>query len=157
MRKSSTGLLVLASSMCLGLTPLPAKDAPEEEARHLVGSFMQALKASDLDGLLAVVDVPWFHDGKRILNDRADLKAEFKQLLEKKKDLSALTFDIKQLTPYRTLRPKTNVEERKLLDEVITPDDYVALLRVEVKTKVEHVVLAIRRRDCVVKIVGIKN
>jgi hypothetical protein len=137
---------------------LSAADTPEEEVRFAIERFMQATKGEDLDGIMKLVDVPWYHQGDRIIQEREQLKNEFKGLFEKA-DFGDLSFSLKKIVTYSEVRDQTNAEERKLLDEVLTKTDRVVLLQVErAKSKQkDSVVVLVRLRDGKVNIVGVKD
>ncbi len=143
-------LAVLSTSQVL-----IAEDKPDDLAKEVVGQFMKALRGNNLEAVLEAADVPWFHDGKKIIKDRDELKKEFKELLDKK-DLKALKFEIKRVVPYKDVRDQTNEEEQKLLDEVLdrSKDDRVLLVEIDGK---ERVALMVRVREGRAVLVGLRD
>ncbi len=143
-------LIVLSTSQVL-----IAEDKPDDLAKEVVGQFMKALRGNNLEAVLEAADVPWFHDGKKIIKDREELKKEFKELLDKK-DLKALKFEIKRVIAYKEVRDQTNEEERMLLDEVLDRSKEDRVLLVEIDGK-ERVALMVRIREGRAVLVGLRD
>lgn len=144
------------------LLPLPAGGHAEDseadkQAKQAVDKFFAALKAKDIDAVMKTVDVPWFHDGRRILRDAKDLKAELEQLL-KSKDLTNLSYEIRQVISYAEVRGDLDDTTRNLGDEVLdkAQDDRVVLLSVK-NPKPEKLILLVRIRKGEARIVGLQN
>ena len=73
--------LAMASAAVLLISADKSEQAQAEEA---AAAFMKAVQNKNLDDLLAVVDVPWFHDGKVVIHEVADLRREFEHLFQKR-------------------------------------------------------------------------
>jgi hypothetical protein len=146
-------------ALCLLALPLALadEDKSDKSSREVVDQFMKATQKSDLGAVLKVVDVPWFHQGDRVIEKRDDLQKEF-DLLFKKKNFADLKFELKRLVPYSEVRSKSMPEERQLLDAVLTANDRVALVQVDTEKKgKENIVLLVRLKDGQAKVVGIKD
>lgn len=130
----------------------------DDRVREAAQRFMSAFKSKDVAAIVKAAAVPWFHDGKRIIKNHDELAKEFQQLFDKKTDFSSLRFEIRHVVSYRTIREKTPPEERKLLDQVVTADDWAVLLSMErPERKKETIVLLVRSRGGETKVVGIND
>jgi hypothetical protein len=123
--------------------------------------FYESFENRDLDAVLATIDAPWYHDGKAVLHSKDEVRAEFKALLEKRRDVKGRKVaDVKGAHCYHTVRDRINPNERKLLDQVVKDDDYLVLvvLRAENNSKAnENVVVLVRVKDGAAKVLGVKN
>jgi hypothetical protein len=131
-------------------------------AQGVTAKFYDAFDQRDLEGLLALVDVPWYHDGKAVLHDKAEIHAEFKSLLEKRRDVKIRKIpDIKAVLPYSAVRERTDPNERKWLDQVIQDQDLLVLVMLKPEAgkigTIENVVALVKIRGGIAKVVGLKN
>lgn len=150
---------VLAAASLAGWL-LAAEPSPQQRASEAVTAFMKAVQFKNLDDLLAVVAVPWFHDGKVIIHDLADLRREFDHLFQKRLSTeNTLRFTIRKTVPYRELRDQIDPDDRKLAEQVLTPQDWLSLVDIlhSETGQRESVVVFVRWRDGQAKIVGLKN
>jgi hypothetical protein len=153
LRILSAGLFLLALPLA-GL----AQDDADEQARAAVHQFMKCFKAKDLDGVMAVVQAPWFHKGQRIIRNREEVREAFQGLFAKKEDLDMIRYDIKTVIAYEAVREAMNDDERMLIDQVLTKSDRVLLLQLEKPNKAkEIVVLLVAVKQGEAKVVGLKS
>lgn len=163
-------ILVSLLSFVLAGSALPQDD--HAQCNHLdkktlkltsevTAKFYEAFENKDLDGLIETIEAPWYHDGKAVLHSKDEVKAEFKALLDRRRDVKGRkTADVKGVHCYHTVRDRISPNDRKLLDQVVKEDDYVVLvvLKDEQNPKVtENVVVLVRVKDGAAKVVGVKN
>ncbi len=133
-----------------------AEDKTDEQAKEAANQFMKAVKARDIDAVMKTVQVPWFHNGKKVIKERDELKQEFGKLFEKR-DFAGLNYEIKQVVSYDSVRKKVNDKERELLDEVVGKDDRVVLVVLDNKMKEERVTLLVKQREGKAAVVGLRD
>ncbi len=103
-----------------------SKDA--EIARKTTGKFLKAIHTSDLDGLLALTDVPWCADGP-ILEKREELKKYLKYLVDKSAFADFSAKNVVVVTNCKALSELMAGAKSNLLPkEVTTNDDWVVVL-----------------------------
>jgi len=139
---------------------ISADKSEQTRAEEAATAFMKAVQHKNLDDLLAAVDVPWFHDGKVVIYDVADLRREFEHLFQKRMTSdNTLRFTLRKTVPYKELREKIDPEERKLAEQVLTPQDWLSLVEIlhSETGQRETVVVFVRQRGGQAKVVGLKN
>ncbi len=127
-------LLFLAAAPLVARTDPPnaASNDVDRTAREAADRFLQAVYGRDLEQLMAQVAVPWFHDGKTVLTERADVEQEFKQMQDKRRnDPSVPRWEVRTVIPYRAVRDQTAPAERRMLDQVLSPDDRLVLVHLQ--------------------------
>ena len=152
--------LCTAALTSLALAALHAEDPTDKLARRAVDRFLDAHKASDVDGMMLHVEVPWFHDAKEVITDRMQLRREFEKELAREKDRTNLQHKITQIVPYRTVRDKLREDERKLTDEVVRESDRLVLVligREADKDRGDKVAFLVGIKDGQAKVVGLKD
>jgi hypothetical protein len=140
----------------------PAAKKLQQLAKDAAVKFYESFEGRDLDRLLAIVDAPWYHDGKAVLADKADIAYEFKTLLEKRRSLTIRKVpDVKAVLAYGMVRARTDEKDRKMLDQVIREDDFLVLVMLKPEMgkpgATENVVVIVKVRDGIAKVVGVKN
>lgn len=123
----------------------------EQELRVLVNQYEKAFAEQKLSDIMKTVAVPFYLDGIDIVESREKLELQFAAIIKKnadrKKDLSNVKFDIKQIASLRTFR-----EEKKYappskeysMGEVLKPGDLVVYIEYEVNKKKSPLWLAVR-------------
>lgn len=123
--------------------------------------FYEAFEKRDLDGLLANIETPWYHDGRAVLHSKVEVREEFKALFEQRRDLgNRKVADAKSVHCYHTVRDRISPSDRRILDQVAKENDYVVLviLRDEQNPKqMKNVTVIVRVTDGTAKVVGVKN
>lgn len=158
MKWRHSGTVLAAASLAGWL--LAADPSPQQRANEAVTAFMKAVQLKNLDDLLAVVAVPWFHDGKVVIHELADLRREFEHLFQKRMSVdNVLRFSIRKTVPYQALRDQIDPDERKLAEQVLTPQDWLSLVDIHHSEtgQRESVVVFVRWRDGQARVVGLKN
>jgi hypothetical protein len=150
----------LCLSFFLLATPsfaIQGKD-PDAQAKAVLLQFLQARQAKNLDALMKTVDVPWYHDGKSVMTDLKEVEAEFRSLILRKNQ-PQVEFEVKHLVPYRVMVSLFKEHERRMTDQVLSPEDRVAIIAVRTvgSNKEEKLLLFIRLRDGQAKMAGIMN
>lgn len=142
--------------LAIVVTSLPAADKAEDQAKKVVGEFVTAVRGKDIDGLMKVVDVPWFHDGKKVIRERDELKKEFQEIF-KKKDFATATYEVKEINRFGDVQGELNEQQRELLKGVMEKDDLVVTITLALGEKKDDVHLGVRFRKGEAKIVGLKD
>ena len=62
----------------------PPKSDPEQQAKAFAEQVLKTMLAKDLDAVMKMADVPWYHDKKKVIKDAAELKRELKSLFDQK-------------------------------------------------------------------------
>jgi len=150
-------ILVVALSALAACHGNCEEERSDKAATEIVGKFMAAVKAKDLDAVMKTVEVPWFHKGEEVIKERSELKKEFDSLFAKR-DFRDLRYEIMRIAAFSAVRDKTMGEERKLLDEVLSGSDRVVLLEIVSEKKgPEKLVLLVRLAQDRAWVVGIKD
>jgi hypothetical protein len=160
MNQRSVTLAWIALAWLAASAPLLAADSPDMLAKKAVEQLLKAYKASDINGIMEAVDIPWFHNAKEVIKDREPLKREFHKELGREKDRAALKHVIDNVVSYKSVREKLREEERKLADEVIQPDDRVLLVRIGKEVdggQGDKVAFLVRIKEGKAKVVGLKD
>ena len=130
-RRNTWGL----AAACLVVIQMAGPAAADEEdadklSKEIHGQLYRAIKAKDVDGMMKLVDVPWFgldktviKDGqvaKAVVKDKKDLKRRFKEFLDSIGDTSELNPEIKEVWSCSQYRDelKNKPDALKLLDEL---------------------------------------
>lgn len=133
-------------------------NAPDAQAKAVLLQFLRARQANNLDEIMKTVAVPWYLDGKSVLMDLKELEAEFRALVLRKNQ-QKVEFEVKLIVPYKVMVSKFREDERRMTDQVMAPDDRVAIIAVRPvgSNKEDTLLLFIRIRDGQAKMVGIMN
>jgi hypothetical protein len=150
-RFNAWGLVTACLIIVAAAGPAVAADADaDKQAKEIYGQLFKAIKAKDLDGVMKLVDVPWFGLGKGVVKDEKEVKKRFKEFLDNLKDTSELKVDIKEVMSYAQFREKYKDKKDllKLLDEMkLTKEDRVIVA--------SQAAVVVRIRDGKAKVVGV--
>lgn len=159
MKRSVSLTAFIGAVLFLAVPAALAQDRAEEAVKQTVTKFMDAVKAKDIDAIMKLVAVPWYHDGKEVTRDLDKLKDHFKEI--ERKDFTGLTFQINDVFTYPKFLDahgaRLKEEDRKLLEQVVGKEDYVVLVTVEVKDKKDRVMLLVRSRKGETKLIGLRD
>jgi len=73
--------------------------------------------------VMAVCGLPWLADFKKVVKDRDELREHFEQTFQDKETLKT---EMIKAEKFAVLRAQVNSDElRAVIDQVVTPDDYV--------------------------------
>jgi hypothetical protein len=139
--------------------PKPKDAEPDADAlaKQAAEQFDKALLAKDVDGVMAVVDVPFCWDFLRApIRDRDALRAEFIETF-KEKDYAGIQFTVAEAVTYADFVPKVakHKELKEALDTVVGPKDRVVAIIDPADKKQEKEYLAVRIIGGKAKVVGI--
>ena len=147
--------LAVAVLLALAAPPLPAADKDEDKAKEVAVAFLKTVKDKDLDALMKLTTAPFvYRDGEKpkLHKEAADVKAWFKEKLDGLKDPGKVPTEIDKLVPFSELREKIpDEDDRKLIDEAVGKDGFVAFLTADGK----KVVVLIRIKDGKAKVAGL--
>lgn len=123
-----------------------------------VQKFLQGREDRNLDDVMKVVDVPWYHDNKSVITDRQELQAEFHRLLSRK-NRTKTTSEIKRILPFSQVRSQFTEDQLRMLDAVLAPTDCVVLIAVQEAglDRSRIMPIFVRLRDGQAKVVGLLN
>ena len=158
-----------ASCVVLLLIPLivqaNAQDEPQPVGAELKGfmagsqtinAFIKAMRNHDLDAVMKTVDVPYFHDGKKIIKSEEELRDLFREPLAEK-EFSELKADIMAVKQFKTVQDSLNGKTGELLKEVAQDDDLMFRLTITWRSKMEGMMLLVRVTDGGAKIIGLRD
>ena len=74
--------------------------------------------------MMKVVDVPWFHDKKKVIKDRNELRKEFATAFDAK-NFQGLKCSVDGVVRVKDIRDKLNAKEKEMLDEVLNDRDVI--------------------------------
>lgn len=133
-----------------------------KSATEIAQRFYAAFENGNVGGLVAMSAIPFYFDGKSIINQQDNLQIELKKLMDAR-DLTQgkRVPDIKLVAPFALMKDRMPAKERSLLEQVIRDDDYLVLVMLKpidlsIK-KTENVVLLARIKDGKAQVVGIKH
>jgi hypothetical protein len=149
--------------LCCLLAPQAEDHRPQIKlATELAQRFYASWEAGNVEGVLPLCQMPWYHDGLQVVQQTDSLRVELKKLIDAR-DVShgKRTVDVKLVMTYGATKERMPSKERALLDQVMRDDDYLVLVMlkpadVTVK-KSENVVLLTRIKDGKAMAVGIKH
>ncbi len=149
-------LLALVSIFALCGTTVLRADDKDDIAKKGLTQFIDAMKSEDIEAVMKTVDVPWFHDGKKVIRE----KDELKQVLEKvfaNEDASNVKFEIKKVTTFGAEKDKLGEKDRELLAEVARDDDRIFVLAIENNGESEKIAFLVRVGDKGAKVIGVRD
>ena len=151
-RLSSIAVLVLWVGSSLSL----AADKPEDQAKEVVGQFVKAVKAKDVDAVMKVAGVPWFADGKEVIKSEDELKTYVKSKLDGLKDPDRVPSEVIRVERWDKFprREKLGADDAKKVDEVVGKDGLVVILGRDGK---DAGAILVRVEGGKVKVVGVEN
>jgi hypothetical protein len=131
-------------------------------ATELAQRFYAALESGNIDGILPLCQMPWYHDGQSVVQQPDVLKVELKKLSDSR-DASQgkRVVDVKLVMTYGTTKDRMPSKDRALLDQVMKDDDYLVLVMLKsadvTVRKSENVVLLTRVKDGKSIAIGVKH
>lgn len=125
-------------------------------ASATVDAFVKAMRDENLDAVMATVDVPWFHDGKKILQSKDELRDLFRKPIQER-EFSGLKAEVKEVKRFESLRAQASGTTGELLKKVAKNDDLVFFMKVTVGAKSDDMVLLVRVKGDVAKLIGLRD
>ena len=156
---SWTLLFVLTLSLRAGAEDTQIKGSDLKgfmPASATVDAFLKAMVESDLEAVMKTVDVPWFHDGRKIVESEDELRDLFRQPTDEKK-LAGLQAEIKEVQLFEAVREKSTGTSGELLKSIAKDDDLVFIISTKIGTKSDEVLLLVRVKNDGAKIIGLRN
>ncbi len=155
-------MLAMILCSCLFVQDEAQNKQAIKSATEIAQRFYAAFENGNVGGLVAMSTVPFYFDGKSIINQQDNLQVELKKLMEAR-DLSQgkRVPDIKLVAPYALMKERMPAKDRALLEQVVRDDDFLVLVilkpvDVNIK-KTENVVLLARLKDGQASVIGIKH
>ncbi|HMP16770.1 MAG TPA: hypothetical protein PKD72_07095 [Gemmatales bacterium] len=111
---------------------------------------------------MALSTVPFYFDGKAVIQQQDVLQVELRKLVESR-DLThgKRVPDVKLVAPYYLMKDRMPEKERSLLNQVVRDDDYLVLVMLKPTDvsfkKTENVVLLVRMKDGQPTVIGLKH
>jgi hypothetical protein len=134
----------------------PRKDAGAKEdalAEEAVKEFHKALVAKDVDGVLAVSDVPFYWAPEEPRVDRERLRTLLKKLF-RDKDYTGAKHTIVETTTYGELAPTLDKKQKDALDQVALHKDRVVFVKDAASGSEKVSPSLVRVRDGKAKVIG---
>jgi hypothetical protein len=105
----------------------PKPEAPPAAVKEVLDRYLKAVAAKDLKTMTALAEVPWLDRDRQVVRDRTGLgKALERVATQLPKDQGQRKVET---FPYQKMRDRIKDEaERKLLDEVVGEDGWLALV-----------------------------
>jgi hypothetical protein len=156
----SFALLCVAAT----LTPSFAEESPPKGSElsgfkagaAAVEAFVKGLRDGDIEAVMATVDVPWFHDGKRIIESQDALRELLSEPI-REREFSTLNAEITEVQQFKSLRDKASGTSGELLKKVAGDDDLIFLMKTTVGTKSDTLMLLVRVNGDEAKIIGLRD
>lgn len=152
-----TALVVLAVA-CACLPAAGQADKKKEvqvdnRTKKVVAPFLGGLRTKDVEVMLKVADVPWYHNGKKVIRNRDDLKKELQEVV--KRDFNMAGFYYKALNRFADVMGELTDEQRALAKGVVDPEDTVVTIQVYLPKNVEQIIHLVLRRNGELKVIGV--
>ena len=124
--------------------------------------FYVAYENGDVDALLPMTVVPWYHDGQSIVRSQDALRVELKKFIDQRDTTRGKRVpDVKLVAGLAAMKGRMDSKDREMLQQVAQDDDYVVLVMLKpVDTsnkKIENVVLLVRRTGGKAIAIGVKH
>lgn len=116
MFKSSCISVVVAVLLWLGLGAYAQDKAADKRdllAKQVAEAYMRAVWKQDVEAVMKCVDVPFFWDGRRNIDEVPTLKNEIQRILNR--DRSGTTFKVKAVYSFAELPKETLKDEHREL------------------------------------------
>jgi len=151
-------LAVLALAVVALLVPtVRADEETDLKAREAATDFLNALKAESIEGVMKVVDVPFYEDGDSVHKERDGVEKLVRDLFEKE-DLSSVKFEISKVHAFEDVREKFSEAKRDLLKGVMADGDRVVQFTLDDDgQKEEEFLVLVRFREGTAKVVGVED
>jgi hypothetical protein len=142
----------VAVTVALAVPPRPDgadKDKADAIARDLAEGLAKAIFARDVEAIMKLVDVPWCHDAREIINDREKVRGLFREAFAKSPDYSKAKAHVRKIGTLAAFRAaKKDPPSRQVsLGEVLGKDDRVVFMEIEHEGRFEPLWLGVRVKD----------
>lgn len=150
--------------ICLIL--LPAQNDTEKRvqkhANELARQFYTAYETGQVDRMIPLITLPWYHDGKMVIQQQEMLRQELQKWTEQRNiTYGPRQIDVKMVATMAAMKSRMPAKDRSMLEQVAQDDDYIILVMLKptdtaIKTT-ENVVLLMRLRDGKPFAIGVKH
>ncbi|HQR43278.1 MAG TPA: hypothetical protein PLX97_11355 [Gemmatales bacterium] len=154
---------MLIIALCCLLVPQSEDQRPQIKlATELAQRFYAALESGNMDSMLPMCQLPWYHDGQCVVQQADILKVELKKLFDNRDTSQGKRVaDVKLVMTYAATKDRMPSKDRVLLDQVVKDDDYLVLVMLKsadvTVRKSENVVLLARIKDGKAMAIGVKH
>lgn len=133
-----------------------------KQVSELAKQFYTAFESGNVDEMLGLARVPWYHDGQGIVRSLDVLKVELKKFTDQRDASQGQRVpDIKMVAAYGLTKDRMPAKDREMLDQVVRDDDHLALVMLKpqdgANKKSENVVLLVRIKDGKGTVIGLKH
>jgi hypothetical protein len=112
-------------------SPAWTQEDSSQRVREAIDRFAAACKAKDINAIMKSVDVPFHYDKDKIIRGREELRRKLKADAEAAVDGPPFPYRVERVQRYKEFRATLDDEvQRKLLDEALGADGWVAFLKV---------------------------
>lgn len=144
---------------CIALGRGVQDDKPDKRdllAKEATERFVKALIVEDAGAVMKTADVPFFWDGREIIQERGKLQTEFERVFARK-DLTQLKYELKECHAFDRL-PKNafNEKDLKILSEILEKTDRVVLVMWKAPAR-DGMAIAVRLRDGKATVAGFRD
>lgn len=150
--------------LCLILLPdqNDTEKRVQKHANELAKQFYTAYENGQVDRMLPLASVPWYHDGKLVVQQQDVLKQELQKWVESRNtSYSVRLIEVKLVATMAAMKSRMPAKDRSMLEQVAHDDDYLVLVMLkptDATIKVtENVVLLMRIRDGKPQAIGVKH
>jgi hypothetical protein len=152
---TAAGVLLLLPSFLVAATDLGA-DKGDALARGVAERYMKAVLDRDVDAVMKLVDVPWCHDAREIIKDKAKLREKFRDAPMRPNAFANAKVHIREVATLEKLREKKKGPPARQvsLGEVVGKDDRVVFVEVEHDGRFQPVWLGVRLEKGEARVVG---
>ena len=149
---------VLALAVVALLVPtVRADEEADQKAREAATDFLNALKAESIEGVMKVVDVPFYEDGDSVHKERDGVEKLVRELFEKE-ELGGVKFEVVKVHSFAAVREKFSEPKRELLKDVLTDGDRVVQFKIDHDGQTdEDFLVFVRLREGTAKVVGVED
>lgn len=119
------------SGLFLPTRIIAQESSAKQKAKDVVGQFLKALQAKDVEQMLKFADVPWLAENQQVVKDAKELRKLWRGRLEKPK-ASKEEFNVVNALPYSQVKGWIKEEpSRKLLDQIMGEKGWVAYINIK--------------------------
>ena len=149
---------VLALAVVALLVPtVRADEETDKKVREAATDFLNALKAESIEGVMKVVDVPFYEDGDSVHKERDGVEKLVRELFEKE-ELGGVKFEVVKVHAFAAVREKFSEPKRELLKDVLTDGDRVVQFKIDHDGQTdEDFLVFVRLREGMAKVVGVED
>ncbi len=163
MKKRSVTFVLTAATLCIAAQNASAQQVsqevdPKDQAKKSATAFFNALLAADLNAAMKLVDVPWFMDRQKVLQDKSEVETQFQGFVDKAREGIVKLNKVIVVEDVENGMLARGEEQLKLLRSVTKEGDLVLQVVFETKDSGEEAAaLLVRPGKDGAKIIGISD